>query len=61
MSWRVDAAIQPDGLIHCWPDGDATAHHLDGAGCVCGPALEEQLDGLILATHHSLDGRESTE
>jgi hypothetical protein len=60
--WRVDLELQPDNTVHVWPDGpDHVDHDLDGAGCICGPTLEEQSNGNVLVVHHSLDGRELTE
>lgn len=61
MTWRVHDVAGPDGLLHVWPEQDLADHLLDGAGCVCGPFLEEQPNGAVVAVHHSLDGREKSE
>lgn len=60
--WRVDEAVQPDGTVHVWPDADMFEHDISaGSACACGPWLEEQSNGKVLVTHHSLDGREARE
>lgn len=61
MSWRVDDHVQPDATVHVWPDDDLVDHDVDGGPCPCGPTLEEQPNGTVLVTQHSLDGRERNE
>lgn len=57
--WRVDLEVQPDSTLHVWPDLEQHLEHdLTGGACICGPALKEQANGVVLVTHHSLDGRE---
>ena len=54
-------ACHQEGLpVHVWPIDDLIDHDLDldGAGCPCGPRVEEDGDVVI---HHSLDGRERSE
>jgi len=58
--WRVDTAVQPDATVHVWPEEDLVPHDLD-SWCWCLTALEEQSNGVVLMTHHSLDGRERYE
>ena len=58
--WRSDADIV-NGEVHIWPEDDLVPHLLTGAGCLCGPWLEEQGNGTTMITHHSLDGRELEE
>lgn len=60
-AWEVDLDVQPDVLLHVWPTGDLIEHETDGAACPCGPALEEHGNGVVMVTHHSLDGREAHE
>ena len=61
MSWCVDDDVQSDNTLHVWPLDDSVTHELDGTRCVCLPALEEQANGVVMVTHHSLDGRELSE
>jgi hypothetical protein len=43
--------------LHVTPTSDQIEHTLDDA-CPCGPRTEF-VDGGVVVTHHSLDGRES--
>lgn len=55
---------EPDrDVIHVLPVNDLVEHEESGGAlcdCVCGPEVEF-LDGGVLVTHHSLDGREERE
>lgn len=44
---------------HVMPRGDLVAHEAD-EDCICGPDAEF-VEGGIVFTHHSLDGREDSE
>lgn len=43
--------------IHVLPVNDLIEHEDEGDDCVCGPSFEFVEGGLVI-THHSLDGRE---
>jgi len=55
MSTATADAPRP---VHVYPLTDVVDHILEGAGCICGPRIE---DGGMLIIHHSLDGREKKE
>lgn len=46
--------------IHVYPVNDVVDHDTDGGDCICGPD-SEFVEGGIVVTHHSLDGREFAE
>ncbi len=60
-----DEEVQLVDVWHVYPVGDQIDHEMS-CYCICGPRLEkieaEENDGCaVLATHHSLDGREANE
>lgn len=46
--------------VHTYPIGDLIEHETDGDDCLCGPDFEF-VDGGLVISHHSLDGREFAE
>lgn len=46
--------------IHVYPLNDLVEHDTESDDCVCGPECEF-VEGGVVVSHHSLDGRELTE
>lgn len=63
MCWEVrsdsDTWFLAPGEIHVRPTEDMIMH--GWSGCVCLPAQEHRDSGVVIYTHHALDGRELVE
>jgi len=58
--WELIAAGGHDGNRHVLPIDDLRPH-VERRSCWCQPAIERLKDGVLLVTHHALDGRELVE
>lgn len=58
--WETILEGSDDGHRHVLPIDDLRAH-VEAVLCWCEPAIEEIRPGLLIVTHHALDGRELVE
>lgn len=48
-------------IYHVYPINDTNEHDTESSTCICRPVVELLINGDILMTHNSFDGREGLE